>query len=309
MAIAEVTPKLLLERKKIEENWSWLLANISSRPSLSTGQCFVDDHKLWGKEGDLLQPLLSADDFVVKIAELFLTSQLGDIFQIVDLSNGVDSFDLFLTTQALDPDIKVFIESERRFREGLSEHLGFWATLATLVKLGIFTRHAISQPNFKADDKGPDGLFFGLNENQEPYIELRSIKSSIDNPYYLVASASFREGGNAERDKQLEEFYLLVQEEFGFGRLDRLLAQVSNSLSLESNQLIRAALLRTSTNYNAIVVASESFYTPDMFNGFQRVSSMPEKCIATYISSDAWTDFAEQVRNKVISILKDCGAW
>jgi len=302
-----IAPKVLLDANRVDNAWKWLTANISNRPGLSPELCFVDDHKSWGN--DLPQPLQSTNEFVEKTAELFLVSQLGDIFQIIELSRGENSFDLFLTTQKLDQDIKVFIESDRRFREGLSEHLGFWVTLATLVKLGHFTRHAISQPNFKADDKGPDGLFFGLDQNQYPYIELRSIKSSVDNPYYLVASAHFRNGGDAEKDKQLEEFYLLVEEEFGFARLDRLLAQVSNYLSLESNQLTRAVLLKTSAKYNAIVVANEAFYTPDMFNGFQRVTDAPEKRIATYIGSDVWTQFAENVRNKAISILQNCGVW
>jgi hypothetical protein len=57
------------------------------------------------------------------------------------------------------------------------------------------------------------------------------------------------------------------------------------------------------------VVADHNFYSPDMFNGYQRIANIPEKRIATYIGSDLWIQFAENVRNKVISILQNCGAW
>lgn len=302
-----IGPKVLLDANQVDNAWKWLKANISNRPGLSSTLCFIDDHKLWGI--DFSQPLLSTDESIEKIAQLFLISQIGEIPQVIELSKGGDSFNLFLVTQHLDQDIKVVIESEDRFRDGLSEHLGFWGTLGSLVKLNLYTNYAISQPNFQPEDKGPDGLFLGLNEAQQAHIELRSIKNSIGNPYYLVASANFRNGGDAQKSKQLEEFYLLVEEEYGFARLDRLLAQVSGYLSLESSQLTRAALLKTSAKYNAIVVANEAFYSPEMFNGFQRVTDAPEKCIATYISSDVWTQFAENVRNKVISILQSCGGW
>ena len=82
--------------------------------------------------------------------------------------------------------------------------------MATLVKSNLFTIYAISQPNFQPEDKGPDGLFLGLDLDQGVYIELRSIKSKIDNPYYLVASVNFRNGGKASKKKQIEEYYLLT---------------------------------------------------------------------------------------------------
>jgi hypothetical protein len=303
----EIEPKVLLDRIQVYNVWKWLVANINNRPALSPELCFVDDHKLWGI--NLSQPLASSEEFQEKIAQLFLISQLGEIPQVIELSKGGDSFSLFLVTQHLDQDIKVVIESEDRFRDGLSEHLGFWVTLGSLVKSNLYTNYAISQPNFQPEDKGPDGLFLGLDEAQQAHIELRSIKNSVGNPYYLVASANFRNGGDAQKSKQLEEFYLLVEEEYGFARLDRLLAQVSSYLSLESNQLTRAVLLKNSAKYNAVVVANEAFYSSGMFNGFQRVIDAPDKCIATYIGSDVWTQFAENVRNKVISILQSCGAW
>lgn len=303
----EIEPKVLLDKIQVDNVWKWLVANINNRPALSPELCFVDDHKLWGI--NLSQLLASSEEFQEKIAQLFLISQLGEIPQVIELSKGGDSFSLFLVTQHLDQDIKVVIESEDRFRDGLSEHLGFWVTLGSLVKSNLYTNYAISQPNFQPEDKGPDGLFLGLDEAQQAHIELRSIKNSVGNPYYLVASANFRNGGDAQKSKQLEEFYLLVEEEYGFARLDRLLAQVSSYLSLESNQLTRAVLLKNSAKYNAVVVANEAFYSSGMFNGFQRVIDAPDKCIATYIGSDVWTEFAENVRNKVISILQSCGAW
>lgn len=302
-----IEPKVLLDANQVGNAWKWLTANISNRPGLSPELFFIDDHKLWGI--DISQPLLSTDVSVEKIAQLFLISQIGEMPQVTELSKVEKSFNLFLVTQHIDEDIKVIIESEVRFRNGLSEHLGFWVTLGSLVNLNHYINFAISQPNFQPEDKGPDGMFLGLDKDQHAHIELRSIKNSIDNPYYLIASAGFRNGGVAQKSKQLEEFYLLVEEEYGFARLDRLLAQVSSYLSLDSNQLTRAALLKNSAKYNAIVVANEAFYTPQMFNGFQRVTDASEKCIATYIGSDVWTQFAENVRNKVISILQSCGAW
>ncbi len=286
-----IEPKVLLDATQVDNAWKWLKANISNRPGLSPELCFIDDHKLWGIE--LFQPLLSTDESIEKIAQLFLISQLGEIPQVIELSKFGNSFNLFLVTRHIDEDIKVIIASETRFRNGLSEHLGFWVTLGSLVNQNCYTNFAISQPNFQPEDKGPDGLFLGLDEAQQAHIEIRSIKNSIDNPYYLVATASFRDGGVAQKSKQLEEFYLLAEEEYGFARLDRLLAQVSSYLSLESNQLTRAVLLKNSAKYNAIVVANDAFYSLGMFNGFQRVTDAPEKCIATYIGSDVWTQFAE----------------
>ncbi len=303
----DIGPKVILDKNQVENVWKWLVSNVSDRPGLSPELSFVNNHKLWGV--DFSQPLRSTDEYKEKIAQLFLISQLGDISQILDVSKGVNSFDLFLVTQNLDQDVKVVIESDERFRDGLSEHLGFWITLATFAKLNLYNNYAISQPNFQPEDKGPDGLFLGLDANQRAYIELRSIKNSMRNPYYLIASANFRNGGDAQKSKQLEEYYLLVEGDYGFSRLDRLLAQVSNSLQLDSNLLTRSVLLKTATSYNAIVVADESFYSPEIFNGYERVSSTPEKRIATYIGSDLWTQFAENVRNNVITILQNCGAW
>lgn len=300
-------PKVIINEAQVNAIWEWLITNISNRPDAITAYGIIDDHKLWIL--DLSQPLLSTDEYIEKAAQLYLISQIGDITEILKLSKKECAFDLIITTQKLDDDVRVVIESDERFRDGLSEHLGFWTNLATLVKLNRFKTYSISQPNFQPEDKGPDGLFLGLNENQEIYIELRSIKNSIISPYYLVASAKFRNGGDAQKKKQIEEYYLLIEEEYGFSRLDRLLSQVSNFLNLELNTLTRAVLLKTAISYNAIVVADEAHYTTELFNGYQRISTNPENRIGTYIGSDNWAQFSENVRNKVIHILQTSGVW
>ena len=184
-----IAPKVLLDANQVDNAWNWLIANISNRPGLSAELCFVDDHKLWGI--NLSQPLASSEEFQEKIAQLFLISQLGEIPQVIELSKGGDSFSLFLVTQHLDQDIKVVIESEDRFRDGLSEHLGFWVTLGSLVKSNLYTNYAISQPNFQPEDKVPDGLFLGLDEAQQAHIELRSIKKFGWQPILFGSECKF----------------------------------------------------------------------------------------------------------------------
>jgi hypothetical protein len=227
--------KLVLSKQQILESWQWLLENISDRPFLQDGLDFIDDHKQWGDDPGV--PLLTDDIFVEHVARLLIVSQLGDISQINDMARGIEPKDLYSLSDTLDEDVRTVINSDKRFRHGLSEHLGFWVSLATIVNLDRFNAFAISQPNFQPEDKGPDGLFMGVDLDDESYIELRSIKSSVGNPYYLVATADFRNGGDADKSKQLEEYYLLTNKNYGFTRLDRLLAQVCSLMDIRIDQL------------------------------------------------------------------------
>ncbi|HMR99097.1 MAG TPA: hypothetical protein PKE62_07560 [Anaerolineales bacterium] len=307
MSIITAQPRVILERTQVNDVWEWLVSNISDRSVQTPGQCFVDDRKLWGV--NIPQPLSSTDEFLINVAKLYLVSQLGDLSEILGLSKGKGAFELLLVTKNLDQDIRVVIASGRRFRDALSEHLGFWVTLGTITKLHLYEIYAISQPNFQPEDKGPDGLFYGLDANGNPNIEIRSIKNSTRNPRYLIATGEFRKGGAAHKNKQLEEYYLLVEEEYGFARLDRLLSQVSSHLKVAPNVLTRSALLKNASSYNAIVVANDMFHAPKLFDGFDRVFAAPENRIATYIGADRWAQFAENTRSKVIEILTVCGVW
>ena len=295
--------------EQVRTSWTWLISNLSPRPDLDPDNCCIYDQKVWGRENPVA---LQQNDpaTIYHISCLYLISQLaGDVPDILQIIKENTQSGVCIFTPAPDPDIKVIIENDRRFRHALSETLAFWVQLAEIHNQNLLLNFAVSLPNFHPEDKGPDGLSLGCDEHQNVSVEIRSAKSSIDDPYYLVASAKFREGGEAEKSKMLEEFHLCAIQGHGFNRLDRLLSSLCSAIGLTANQTIRAGFLRNQEIYNAFAIADDQHARYEMFSCYHRVSSNPYKCIATYIGSDEWTQLAENVRTQVITRLTEAGVW
>lgn len=299
----------IIDADQFTEAWIWFKAEINFRPTLMDGACYIFDIKRWGN--DPPQNLSSDSSVVNNLACLYLGSQLaGDIEDLLHMVCDSIPYQVCIFTNQLDQDIKVVIESEDRFRDALSESLAFWVHLTSLLQSTDLIEFALSLPNFQPEDKGPDGLSIAFDNTMNPQVEIRSAKNSINDPYYLVASANFRKNGDKpDKKKLIEEFHLISKQGYGFSRLDRLLAGLLHTIKQPANQRIRAGLLGHKMAFNAVVVADDQHARYEMFSCYHRVSDVPEDCIGTYIGSESWKQLAESVRVQVIRILETAGAW
>lgn len=295
---------VLISRGEARLAWDWVLQQMSRRPSIPQSLC-VYDRKHW-KIGGTPKPLCTDSSCPNYWAELYLISQFSDLSTIINMVNMSAFQDVLAYASSLDPDIKGVIQSAKRFRNALSEHLAFWTRLATEAQMRKSSAFACSLPNFQPEDKGPDGLFVGFGATDS--VEIHSVKNSLHNPAPNICSPSFRKNGIPKRGKQLDDFWRKTNENFGLGRLDRLLSQVSDSLGVTSQQSIRLALLADCA-YNAVVVADDSFAKIDLFDGYQRFPCEVQRRIATYIGAVNWKEFAEKTRRIVERKLKRTGVW
>lgn len=287
----------LLSVEEVEAAWQWTLTNTSRRPSQPNHRVCTYDHKVFAE-----RPLNYQDHVAVdNVGRLYLISQLGDEHAIMEMVNGGPCEALIYCRAQLDRDVQVVVRSEDRFRNHLSEHLAFWVRLATAAQTLPEGRFMCPKPNYQPEDKGPDGLFV-LN-GVVSQIEPQSVKNSINSPRSLIASASFRRTGHVNteqqnyRPKQLEEFYL-AHHEWGFGRMDRLLAHMVLLLGMTEREEERSALIME-CSYDAVVVADDQHANGDLFDGYQHVTPDINHRFATYIGADDWRMFAEQVRRFV----------
>lgn len=300
---------LVIPGDEVKLAWKWFVSELHPRPNVQPEYCCIYDQKRWGiADPDVL--LKDNPDIIKNIAILYITSQLAgndrDILQILDENSQGN---VCIYTPILDLDIRNLIADERRFRNTLSECLPFWVQLATIIQSGMFVNFALSLPNFHPEDKGPDGMSFALDNDSNPVIEIRSAKNSIGDPYYDVASAGFRNGGEAKKDNLLEEFHLINTRGYGFTRMDRLLSILCQAIGCPTDQLLRAGLLGSQKSYNAFVIANDHYARYEMFSCYHLISNQPHKCIATYIGSDVWVHLSENTRNCVIEILENAGVW
>ena len=284
--------------------WNWVLQQMSHRPIAPQSLCLYD-RKHW-KIGSTPGPLCTDSPCLNNWADLFLISQFSDLSTILRMVNLNVFQEVIAYIIPLDPDIKGVIISPSRYRNALSEHLAFWTRLATEAQIRRSCAFACSLPNFQPEDKGPDGLFMGLGSVNS--VEIHSVKNSLRNPAPNISSPGFRKNGIPKRGKQLDDFSRKANENFGLGRLDRLLSQVSDSLGVTSQQDIRMALL-LDCGYNAVVVADDAFARIDLFDGYQRVAPDVKRRIATYIGAVDWKEFAEKTRQTVEQKLKRAGVW
>lgn len=302
---------IVIDSAQILGAWQWWLQNITARPDLRTGDSFIFDHKKWG---EALTCLIHNDSVHISyIANLYLTSQIAaDPNEILEIIQG-QSIDIGVSEAGFDPQIKKIMESPENFRYALSENLAFWAQLASIIKLGLFTRFVVTLPNTKPTDPGPDGISLSFDRNDCPIVEIRSIKSSIHDPSGKIASANFRRGINldlsAPPDTQLDEFYLVINVGYGFTKLERLLVSAFHSLNIKSDNALRIGLLRNQSHFNAIIVADNQYARSDRFDIYSRISRLSTEKIATYIGSDDWETLSEQTRKVVINILTASGVY
>ncbi len=267
---AGISVSVLVTKESLEHAWRWLISSMSARPTQPTGEC-VYDLKSW--HDDVCSgPLVECGPVVRKLADLYLTSQLGDRRAVLDLINGRALQDVEYMYPSLDKDVKTVINDPRRFRNHLSEHLSFWVRVATDVirmheppTAGVTIGH--SKPNMQPEDKGPDGLFLRI-EDVAWTVEVLSVKSSINNPTSLVASAGYRKRGLVDEASGgktlLEEFHLITRGELGRGRLEDKLEILLNELRLDADQRRRAGLLAEAA-YDGVVVADACYASPSVF--------------------------------------------
>ena len=307
--LSAISPKfnVIVPAVKVQESWDWLVANISDRPIPKIKDAFVFDHKTLA--GALSVFLHSDKSHVEAVACLYSASQFcGDPNEMIAIANN-KAQDIGVFTPKLETSIHKLINNPSSFPNALSEHIAFWIQLATLVRTRIFSSFAITLPNTLPTDPGPDGLSLAFDSKDEMVVEIRSVKSSIDRPTSLISTPSFRKGIDANPEKQLEELYLVATAGYGFIKLDKLLSGAFASLGKPNNKFIRAGLLRSTNKFNAVVVANSRFSSDKLFNGYERVPRFPKDKIATYIGSDEWRLFSENVRAFVVETVKTAGVY
>ena len=291
--------------------WNWWYQNITPQPNPNLGALFIFDQKKWGASLTCLNHNDSSQ--ITNIAKLYLVSQLtADPNEILLITQG-NPADICISETGLDPQIIKTIESPVSFRNALSENLAFWAQLATIIKSGGFSSFVVTLPNTKPTDPGPDGLSLSFDRQNCACIEIRSVKNSINDPSGMIASANFRRGADPDPSEppetQLDEFYLVIKNGYGFTKLERLLASAYNCLNQNSNQILRMGLIRNQSRFNAMIVADDHHARPARFESYSRIARPTTEKIATYIGAGAWQTFAENIRVKVISVLKSAGVY
>ncbi len=294
----------LVTNDEMQDAWEWLLDTMSPRPTTPSQIC-IYDHKQWQDEGQF-KPLKPDTVSANRLAILFLVSELGTDESIYRLANCGEVTQISVPTGGLDRDIANVIKEEKGFRDSLSEHLAFWVRLASAAQINVDgQRFACSLPNVQSRDKGPDGLFITFGHTD--YVEIQSVKNTINNPRSLVATRKFREHGQIhqrEKPKQLEELWLTANENWGIVRLQRTLSQLCRLLDIPAEHLFKMSLSKDLCYYNAIVIADQRHASPNVFDGYQYVLDQINRRIATYVSSEKWKELAEMTRQKILAKLR-----
>ena len=305
------TPKITIvtTSAQVLSAWQWWFDNISPRPNPNQGDEYMFDQKKWGQ---LLTCLLHGDtQHVSHVATLYLTSQItANPSEILLMTQG-QPFEICISEPGLDPQIKKVVENPEKFPHALSENLAFWVQLASIIKTGLFQNFVVTLPNTKPTDPGPDGLSLLFDSDGNPVIEIRSVKSSINDPSSKISTADFRRGLDPDPavspDAQLDEFYLVIKDGYGFTKLERLLVSAFQSIGRGSNNILRIGLVRNQSSFNAMIVANDQHASTDRFYIYSRIPRPPTQKIATYIGSDNWETFSENVRSNVVDTLKSAG--
>jgi hypothetical protein len=204
------------------------------------------------------------------------------------------------TFPPLDAQISGVLKKARRFRAGFAEHLAFWVRLAdaAVSSAGLF---AMARPNTQPEDKGHDGLIFEVGQ-QSSQAELQSVKNSIAKAKPLVSTAGFRNKGVATAGAQLDDFWLVQNNNIGFVRLEQMLSEVTTSLGLTPDAIARQALLAQCA-FNAVVFADPGEGTHDLFDGYQHVTQSALGRVATFVGANTWKETAAAVQDATLAIL------
>jgi hypothetical protein len=218
------------------------------------------------------------------------------------------------SSDQLDNDVARVVNAEdtaihlNAFRNSLSEHLAYWAILASIIKTADYQDFSISKPNLQPEDKGPDGLACIIGKDFS-IIKVISVKNSIISPQDLISSASFRSNGEiALNEKKIfDEFYAFQNHNRGFQRLDDKLNTLLQELHQDGENQIRRVLLNNHSQFNATVVADEQYAANNLFIGFNKVADKPLRCIGIYVGSENWKNLANSAQAKVKEILTTRG--
>ena len=289
----------IVTKNELRVAWDWLVKPMNHRPTAHCGHC-VFDHKQWYQ-----QPLKDEPKTHVNLGTLYLTSSFADDNQIFALANRDVSADI--ETPNLDSNIAKTVKNSGRFRDALSEHLGFWVRLATASQSQTpSTRFASAKPNVIPENQGPDGLIMvDCSATNTQQIEIQSVKNPSNNPRSMVATTSFRTQGkvhNVNKPKLLEDFWLVKNESVGITYLQNMLSGLCGQLQLTADQRIKFGLL-ADTAYNAVIVANDKHATATVFEGYDQVTTDASKCFATYIGSNDWDALAEATRKVLLKRL------
>ncbi|MEK6750693.1 MAG: hypothetical protein AABZ00_00395 [Chloroflexota bacterium] len=309
-ALIDTHLREIISAQEFQEAWIWLLDHISIDQSLVEEHGYYFDHKHW-KYPDYIKCIDECDDADIYLARLYLVSQLASVSDYLpNLKKHIFNFELRYSNNQLDGDVARVINAEETaihlnaFRNSLSEHLAFWAMLASIIKVANHQDFSISKPNLQPEDKGPDGLACIVG-NDFSIIKIISVKNSIISPQDLISSASFRGSSKIvlNEKKIFDEFYAFLNRNRGFQRLDDKLNTLLQELHQDEENLIRHVLLSKHSQFNAMVVADEQYAANNLFTGFNKVADEPLRCIGIYVGSGNWKDLADSVQTKVKEIL------
>lgn len=303
--------RLIVCSRCVGDAWQWVVSRMTPRPSAPCHLCIYDETR-W-RYGAELRELETTFSVAGVAARLYLTSQLHDLHEILEMVRGGPAPDVVEWGPALDSDVKVVIENSERFRYALSEHLAFWTRLGTAVALQPDSQFGSTLPNLQPEDKGPDGLFAAIGVQVR--LEVQEVKSSVHSPRGQIASGTFRSTGRVDTPtdgnktgRLLEDFWLFSKGIVGFHRLDRLVDQLCNALELSTSNALRVGLI-SECSYNAVVVADGRYASVDLFEGYQHVTDDVKRRVATYLGAEDWRGFAERVRELVKATLQAAGVW
>lgn len=290
---------------ELEDAWTWWKNSITLREALGVDADYIRDSKKFKPPGAALadyMDLFNGSTATCMVARLYMTSLFGHLPSINRMTAGGNAFDVS-TLSPLDHDIGVVLNDERRFRNGLSEHLAFWARqadaaawVARVIDNAVF---AMSKPNLQPEDKGHDGLILLFGSTTA--IELQSVKNSKSSPRSLLGSKSFRTSGVAG-EGAMDDIWRLRNKNHGMNRLEDMTCQAVQSLGLGLDDTARLALTNDFST-NIVGVADAKHDNPSLFDGYEHVGGDKESRIGTFLGARAWVKGAEAVRNEVLQIL------
>jgi hypothetical protein len=305
LSLLNGTEVVIVNSHDVLSAWRWICMYMSPRPDKPNQVC-VYDEKLWHHQKDPI-PLEPNDPTAETLGTLYLTSQFADLREILGMAWGGNAPSIQERVGPLDEDVKNVITDRTQFRNGLSEHLAFWIQLANIASSSQGGRFAASRPNLQPTDKGPDGLF--MEVGNEDRVVVQSVKNSVSDPTSLISSAGFRDRkSKPNKKKQLDAFWLQVNQQVGIHRLDNLLASICDVLDLSADRRIRTGLLQECI-FNAVVVADNRYAGVTLFEAYKHIPRDASRRIATYIGSTEWKAVAEKTREYVIRTLKQSGVW
>lgn len=309
-----VRPICIISPEEFREAWDWFLDHISIDQVSVEEYGYLLDHKHW-EYPDCIKCIDKCDNADIYLARLYLISQLSSVSDYLpDLKAHAITFSLEYYSDQLDADVARVVRAQETtnhlnaFRNSLSEHLGFWAILASIIKIQRFHDFSILKPNLQPEDKGPDGLACVVFGNLL-LIKIISIKNSIKSPQELISSASFRNnsGIDLQGNKILDEFYATQNRIKGFQRLDDKLSILLQELHMDIQKIGRENLFNNQSQFNASIIADEQYANIDLFAGFNKISDRPIQRIGIYIGSEDWKKLAIDVQKKLHEIFESKG--